>query len=242
MQSSAIPILTYHNVARVPDTARSARGLYVSPVSFARQMRLLRMLGFRGLSMSDARPYLSGEQHGRIAVITLDDGYVDNLEHALPVLQRHGFTATCYAVSGRSGQYNTWDADRLGVRKPLMSAAQLRSWHEGGMEVGAHTRTHPHLTQCSDAELASEIGGSKAELEDVLGTAVTQFCYPYGDHDDRVVAHVREAGFDAATTTDRGRARSGDDPWRLRRVPITRRVTLLQVASKLLTGYEDRRA
>jgi peptidoglycan/xylan/chitin deacetylase (PgdA/CDA1 family) len=192
--------------------------------------------------MTDAMPYLRGEVAGRIAIITLDDGYVDNLEAALPVLQQHAFSATCYAVSGSLGRYNRWDAERLGVRKPLMSTAQLRRWREGGMEVGAHSRTHPRLTQCSDAQLHDEIHGSKAALEDQLGTPVTQFCYPYGDTDDRVVAAVRAAGFTAATTTRRGRARAGMDLWQLPRVQIARHHLLPQFAVRVFSGYEDRRA
>jgi peptidoglycan/xylan/chitin deacetylase (PgdA/CDA1 family) len=176
------------------------------PGAFARQMWLLKRLGYTGLSMSDAMPYLRGEREGRIAVVTLDDGYVDNLESAMPVLQRYGFTATCYVVSGSIGRFNNWDAEKLGIEKPLMSPAQLRAWHDGGMEIGAHTRSHPRLTQCNDAQLHDEIAGSKADLEDHLGAAVTQFCYPYGDMNDRVADVTREAGYDAATTTHRGRA------------------------------------
>lgn len=236
-----IPILMYHNISTAPPEVRVARALYVSPRNFDRQMSLLRVLGYRGVSMSEALLHILGGTFERLAVITLDDGYVDNLKFALPALIRHGFSATCYAVSGHVGDYNHWDAERLGVRKPLMSMQQLRTWLAAGMEVGAHSRTHPRLTQCDGTTLREEIDGGRRELEDGLGVAITQFCYPYGDHDDRVVAAVREARFQAATTTIRGRAWLGGDMWRLPRIPIARHHTRLQVAAKLLTGYEDRR-
>ncbi|KRE83650.1 polysaccharide deacetylase [Rhodanobacter sp. Soil772] len=232
----------YHNIARAPRDLRVYRSLFVSPAAFARQMWLLRRLGYTGLSMSAAMPYLRGERSGRIAVITLDDGYVDNLDSALPILQRHGFSATCYVVSGSIGRYNQWDAERLGVRKPLMSVEQLRHWHRGGMEIGAHSRSHPRLTQCDDAQLRDEIHGSKATLEDRLGVPVTQFCYPYGDVDERVASMVREAGFAAATTTRRGRAFTGMDLWQLPRVQVARHHLLPQFALRVLSRYEDRRA
>ena len=240
MRAMPIPILMYHNIAPAPRELKRWRSLYVHPRSFARQMALLKRLGYRGLSMSAAMPYLRGEQQGRVVAITLDDGYLDNLENALPVLQRHGFSATCYAVSGALGRCNDWDAAKLGVRKPMMDVTQLRAWHAGGMEVGAHTRTHPRLSQCSDAQLRDEIAGNKAELEDAIGAAVPQFCYPYGDHDDRVVAATREAGYTAATTIRRGRARACDDLWRLPRVAVARSHLLPQFAWRALTGYEDR--
>lgn len=232
----------YHNIAQAPRKLPVYRSLYVSPGAFARQLWLLRRLGYAGVSMTAAMPYLRGERSGRVVVITLDDGYQDNLEAALPLLQRYGCTATVYAVSGALGRFNCWDAGRLGVRKPVMSAAQLRQWVASGMEVGAHSRNHPHLTRCDDQALRDETRGAKHELEDAVGVAVTQFCYPYGDVDDRVAAATREAGFAAATATCRGRARAGDDLWRLPRVQIARHHLLPQFAMRTLTAYEDRRA
>lgn len=237
-----VPILMYHNIAPVPAGLRVYRSLYVSPGKFARQMWLLHQLGYTGLSMSAALPFLRGERQGRVVVVTLDDGYVDNLDAALPVLQAFGFSATTYMVSGSIGRFNGWDAERLGIRKPLMSVGEMRRWNDAGMEIGAHTRSHPRLTRCADAELHDEVRGCKADLEDRLGSAVTQFCYPYGDVDDRVAAVVRDAGYAAATTTHRGRAVAGADPWRLPRIQVARHHLLPQFAVRVLTGYEDRRA
>lgn len=239
--TARIPIFMYHNVAEAPRHLKVYRSLYVSPGRFARQMRLLQRLGYRGVSMSDAMPYLRGERQGKVAVVTLDDGYLDNLHAALPVLQRLGFTATVYMVSGCIGRHNVWDAQKLGIEKPLMNLAELRQWRAGGMEVGAHTRSHPHLTGCSDAALREEIGGCKRELEDLLGEAVPQFCYPYGDVDDRVADVVREAGYTAATSTRRGRAPAGSDPMRYPRIQVARHHLLPQFALRAFTAYEDRR-
>jgi peptidoglycan/xylan/chitin deacetylase (PgdA/CDA1 family) len=237
-----LPILMYHNIAAAPRDLPRYRSLYVSPESFGRQMWLLYKLGFVGLSMSDAMPYLRGERLGKVAVITMDDGYVDNLEAAVPILQAFGFTATVYVVSGAVGRFNVWDDARLGIKKPLMSVAQLRQWQLAGMEVGAHTRTHPRLSHCSDTVLLDEIRGSKRDLEDRLGTVVPQFCYPYGDSDARVVDCVQEAGYTAATATRRGRVVPGSDLWQLPRVQVARHHFLPQFAMRAMTSYEDRRA
>lgn len=235
-----IPILMYHNIGEPPEGAR-LRALYVRTGAFGRQMWLLKLLGYKGLSMSEAMPYLRGEKSGRVAVITFDDGYLDTLEQALPILNTFGFSATCYFVSRRTGQYNDWDAVALNVQKKLMTDDQVKAWHAAGMEVGAHSRTHPRLSKCTDEELKTELAGSKADLEALTGAPVTQFCYPYGDLDARVAGAVRSAGYDASTTTQRGRARPGDDLMLLRRVLVSGSSMLYLFLIKLLTKYEDKR-
>jgi len=230
----------YHNIGEPPEGAR-LRGLYVRTGAFGRQMWLLKLLGYKGLSMSAAMPYLRGEKSGRVAVITFDDGYLDTLENALPILNTFGFSATCYFVSGRSGEFNDWDAAALNVRKQLMSNEQIKAWQAAGMEVGAHSRTHPRLTACTDAELQSELAGSKADLEALTGAPVTQLCYPYGDLDARVADAARNVGYIAATTTLRGRARPGEDAMRLRRILVSGSNMLYLFLIKILTAYEDKR-
>lgn len=236
----SIPILMYHNIGQPPVGAK-LRGLYVRRGAFARQMWLLKLLGYKGLSMSAALPYLRGEKSGRVVAITFDDGYIDTLELALPILNAVGFSATCYFVSGRSGQYNDWDAAALNVQKKLMTDDQIKAWQAAGMEVGAHSRTHPRLTKCTDEELQTELAGSKADLEALTGSAVTQFCYPYGDLDERVSKAALNAGYEAATTVQRGRASPGDDLMQLRRILVSGSSMLYLFLIKLLTNYEDKR-
>ncbi|WP_308389391.1 polysaccharide deacetylase family protein [Acidithiobacillus sp. AMEEHan] len=235
----AIPILMYHNIKHAPPRVR-LRGLYVSPRRFARQMALLAWAGYRGLSLADAMPYLRGERVGKIAVITFDDGYRDNLEHALPVLQQRGFSATCFVVSGALGAHNRWDAAELGVEKPLMTIAELRQWADAGMEVGAHTRAHVHLPALSAREAETEIAGSKQDLEDLLGRELGSFCYPYGEWGTRERDLVAKSAFRAAVSTRRGRARIGDDLLTLPRITVGGHHLPHVLPLQLWTRYEDR--
>ncbi|HEX9109363.1 MAG TPA: polysaccharide deacetylase family protein [Longimicrobiales bacterium] len=235
-----VPILMYHSVGE-PPAGTSWPVLYVRPAAFRRQVRLLRGLGYRLVGIGEAMPVLRGERSERVAVITFDDAYADVYEHALPALLDAGARATTYAVSARVGAHNAWDEEKVGARKLLMDATQLREWRRLGMEVGAHTRTHPRLPELAAHEQQAEIAGSKAELEQLLGEPVDQFCYPYGELDERVVATVAQAGFAGATTTRRGRARSGDDLLRLRRVSVKGHLPLWLFPFRVVTGYEDRR-
>lgn len=204
-------------------------------------MDFLHLFGYQGLSMSALQPYLNGERQGKVVGITFDDGYLNNLTHALPVLQRHGFSSTCYMVSQQLGKTNVWDREVGIPASALMSADELRLWHSGGQEVGAHTRHHVRLTGMDAAACRQEIGGCKAELEQITGSAVNHFCYPYGEYTSEHVAIVREAGYQTATTTQRSRCLAGEDLLELPRVPIARSTTRLALWLKLATAYEDRR-
>ncbi len=237
-----IPILVYHQIDVAPPKGAPFRSLYVAPAAFARQMRFLSVLGYRGLSMSALLPYLRGEKQGKVVGITFDDGYVNNLTHALPILQAHGFSSTCYAVSQHLGQTNVWDAEVGIAPAALMDAAQLRRWVAGGQEVGAHTRHHVNLTTCGEAVASAEILLSKKELTTNTKRALEGFCYPYGRYAAGHVEMVHTAGFVSATTTQRGRVRAGLSLFELPRVPVVRSTTLPVFWLKLATGYEDRRA
>ncbi len=237
----AIPILMYHQIDTPPARGTPMRGMVVSPRRFAAQMRLLRAMGYKGLTMSELMPYLRGEQQGKVVGITFDDGYRNTLEHALPILKAHGFRATCYAVSQKLGGYNDWDA-ALGVpQKPLLDAAELALWVQAGMEVGAHTRHHVDLARSSDAMAKEEIERSRSELESAIQAPVQHFCYPYGRFLPQHVAMVRNAGFASAVTVCRGRVAGEVDLFRLPRVLVAQATRLGQFALKLWTGYEDRR-
>lgn len=238
---SPIPILTYHQVDAAPPRGTAYRSLVVSPAAFARQMGLLKLLGYQGLCMSELEPYLRGEKAGKVVGITLDDGYVNNLEHALPVLQRNGFTATCYIVSGQLGGSNVWDHGKGVAPKPLMDTAQLKAWLAGGQEVGAHTRNHVDLLEIDDATARGEIAGCRQELQDLLGTQVRHFCYPYGFHRPEHARMVREAGYATATTTQRSRTSASDDLFELPRVPVLRTTSWPVLWMKVATHYEDKR-
>jgi len=242
----AIPILMYHQIAQPSPRGTPLRGLTVSPRMFAQHMQVLRLLGYRGLSMGALTPYLTGERSGRVVGITFDDGYLNNLQNALPILQRQGFSSTCYVVSGEVGGTNRWDAD-LGIAQvPLMDQSALQAWIEGGQEVGSHTRSHVDLTKVNPQQREAEICGSRQELESLLTQegGVQHFCYPYGSLDDAALTMVARAGYRTATTTARGRVDPDrqPNPLALPRVRVSRTTTFLHLALKCLTNYEDRSA
>jgi peptidoglycan/xylan/chitin deacetylase (PgdA/CDA1 family) len=189
-------VLMYHSISAVrsPDPHR----LRVHPDRLDRHLRLLRRVGLRGVSLSEL---LAAEQRGAtdgLVGLTFDDGYVDFLEQAVPVLERHGMTGTVYVVAGGLGAPKAWGTE---PRWDIMGADQVRQVAAAGQEVGSHTMSHVRLSGTDPATLIAEVAGSRAVLEDVLQAPVPSFCYPYGDFDAAASRAVQAAGYDHACVT-----------------------------------------
>lgn len=167
------------------------------PEEFAQQMGWLREAGYTALAMRDLEPYLRGERSGRVVGLAVDAA-VSATEHVLPVLRKHGFTATGFAVSARLGE--TWDGNRGGPPYPMMDARQLRDWVAAGQEVGAHSRHHVDLRTLDEWSAWSEIAGCKDDLECAVGLPVRHYCYPFGRVAPVLAAMARAAGYATAAT------------------------------------------
>ena len=238
--TTRIPILGYHNVDRPPSGIALPR-LYVDPDRFERQLWMLKRLGLRGVSVSMGLDRLAGRRNDRVVVLTFDDGYADNLLYAAPMLNAYGFSATCYIVSNHIGQHNQWDADALGVRKPLMTTAQIESWLAAGMEIGSHTCSHPNLSGLDEQAALRELDDSRRILGAQFGVKVRHFCYPYGRFSKSTTELVRRAGYMSAVTTRRGLASEQDDLYQLPRASIHGHQGAFKFLLKVATRYEDRR-
>jgi peptidoglycan/xylan/chitin deacetylase (PgdA/CDA1 family) len=169
-------------------------------------------------------------------VITSDDGYRDNLEIALPIMRRHGFTATVFLVSRRLGGVNDWDGEGAVSGRPLMSLEEIARMREHGISFGAHTRTHPSLPDLPDGSVEDEIAGSRADLEQSLGEPIQTFAYPYGRRDERAVGAARATGFIAACNTHPEHARLGDELMQVPRLEIRGTDSLPRFLRKLWLG------
>ena len=233
---SALPILCYHNVAMAPKEA-PFKLLYVSPDQFDRQLWTLRRLGLRGVCTSEGIARLSNATSRNCVVLTFDDGYADTLATAAPLMKQYGFTATCYVVSGAVGTYNSWDAEYLRERKPLMTREQLDLWLGAGMEVGSHSLSHPRLHELPVDVARSEIAESREALRTMLGVPVEHFAYPFGHFTADVVELVRRAGYASAVTVLPGVARASDDRLRLPRILVNGEHSLWKFLLRVATPF-----
>ncbi|MEE4541245.1 polysaccharide deacetylase family protein [Streptomyces sp. V4-01] len=191
--------LMYHSVG---DPSDDPYLITVSPDRLTRQLRWLSRRGLTGVSM---RELLAARALGRAAGLvglTFDDGYADFLTDAVPLLRRHGHTATVFVLPGRLGGDNAWDGQ--GPRKPLLDAGGIRAAEAEGMEIGSHGLLHLDLTATDDATLDAEAAESRSRLAEITGTVPGGFCYPYGAVDARALLAVRRAGYAYACAVDPG--------------------------------------
>lgn len=192
-------VLMYHSVSTCADDPYR---ITVSPYRLDRQLRWLSSRGLTGVSVGELmRARASGRGAGLVG-LTFDDGYADFVDTALPLLRRHGCTATVFVLPGRLGGDNAWD--ELGPRKPLLSADGIRTAEAEGMEIGSHGLLHTDLTTADDATLERETRHSRTLIADITGTAPAGFCYPYGTVNARAVDAVRTAGYGYACAIDPG--------------------------------------
>jgi glycosyltransferase involved in cell wall biosynthesis len=229
-----VPVLMYHAFGDRDEGDR----FVVSKRALNRQLLLLRLLGYRGIHFEDL---VAALREGRLppcraVVITIDDGYLDNLEVALPLLRRHGFPATIYLVSAKMGGVNDWTQDGALADRPLLSWEQAQELEKHDLRLGAHTRTHPELPTRDDDAVRTEVSGSRQDLIARLGSPIATFAYPYGRLDERAVDAVAEAGFAGACTVEPRLATPQEDPLRVPRVEVRREDSLLRFLLNLWLG------
>lgn len=187
-------ILTYHSIDP------SSSPISLDEGTFAAHVRWLVSSATPVVSL---RTLLSLPPTADAVALTFDDGFENFATRAWPLLRDHGLPATLFVPTEHVGGTNAWDAGGAGSIPvlPLLGWDELGALHEQGVELGAHTRTHPDLRTMGDSEVADELQGAAARLSAATGSEPATFAYPYGALDARVVAAVRGV-YSAACTTE----------------------------------------
>jgi peptidoglycan/xylan/chitin deacetylase (PgdA/CDA1 family) len=164
---------------------------------------------------------------------TFDDAF-RSAATVFPALERLGVTVEIFVCSRYARAGAPLSIPELAGDDPAQLATmnwdELREHGDRGVRIGSHGVSHPHLTRLSDAELGRELEDSKAEIEAELGRPCRELAYPYGEHDERVRAAARAAGYDRAYAL---RGRKGD-AYALPRVDLYRRHTVPRALARAL--------
>ncbi len=227
----------YHHVESVNPNS-TIQGHYVSPQLFRRQMKVMKATGWKAVRLTDAIAlWESGKPvEPKSFVITFDDGYLNFHANAMPILSELGFPSTVFLVSECVGKINEWNREKHDVTESLMGVDQIREAMKHGVEFGSHTLTHKNLETASPVLARDEIYRSKDVLEQMLGSKVTAFCYPYGAFREETRSMVEDAGYQSACSTMKGFNDSSTDRFLLKRLNIRRDTSVPILLYKLWRG------
>jgi len=223
-------VLAYHGVAKVR-VREDPSLLFVPPDDVLRHIRKLRQWGYELLAFSALAARLRDGTADGCAALTFDDGFVDNLETLAPLLAAEQAPATVFVPTGWLGQTHPY-----APQTRVITAHEVRALRGHGIEIGAHTHSHPDLTTLDRDAALDELRRGKAELEELLGEPVKTLAYPFGRADAATRETARAAGFVAACRT------SGEgnwsDPLDIPRQDMTNTATMLGLRLKRDERYE----
>lgn len=198
--SRAIPVLLYHSVAQ--QDGGGLGGYNVTPAEFAQHVDELVASGRCVIPFAELGARMAARTLGteRLCAITFDDGYADNLP-ACRLLAERGLPATVFVTTGYVGEPGLLSHDQLRELAALP-----------GIDVGAHSVTHPHLDAIAASDVEREVVESRLALEEILEAEVRTFAYPHGAFDANARGAVESAGFVAAAAVKNALSHADDDP------------------------------
>src|SRR5690242_6720397 len=217
-------VLMYH---KVNDTHGNT--VTVPTSAFDEQMAQLAELDYTVVSLDDViAHYLERTPLSpRAVLITFDDGYLDNLENAAPILRRHGYPAVLFAPIGFLGAKRPLPHDEhlaeRGIVNRTLDWSELADLERAGIRVESHGIGHRPLADLEVDEAAREITLSKLQLEEALGRPVRAFAYVKGSEAHYRPVHLsllRQAGYDVAFTSISGGNGRHTDPLQLHRYNV----------------------
>lgn len=186
-------VFMYHHVSSTPASGPYGRALTVTPQEFDNQLRYLRDAGCAAVGIDRLVSDVRDNRLRRCEVaLTFDDGYADASTQAAPMLRRYGDVATFFVATGYIGTPGH------------ITKSEIRGLAQTGMQIGAHTVSHPDLTRLPIGAVEKEVRSSRSALQAISGQPVDAFAYPSGRYSPGVEAVVRDAGFALAASTDSG--------------------------------------
>lgn len=198
-----IPVLNYHSITVDPGNRAT-----ITPEKFEEQMRYLAENGYTTLTLQQFSDLLEGKETppDKPVLLTFDDGYADNYEHAYPLLKKLGFHATLFMSVGmvEDGYFLNWE--------------QLKEMREAGWDIQPHGITHPHLPRLNKEKQSHEILEARRLIEKQLGAKADVFCYPYGEFNKTTISILEENEFRYAFTIEQGMTESDQHPLKLKRI------------------------
>lgn len=210
LPNRTVHVLCYHNLV-----AADAKSYDTTIADFVEQLQALRAAGYQSISCAQLADYLANVKDipDKSVIISFDDGRLSVLKAAAPTLDKYGFKATIFLITGAVGGSGS------------LSWADVKQLAGMGYEIGSHTVSHQNLTKVppglSVAEhqrkVRQELDASALAIERYTGQAPVALAYPYGNYDNFTMRAARDAGYRVAFSIDPGAIDNQSDAWTLPR-------------------------
>lgn len=181
------------------DRSRSTRR--VAQRALARKGAIMRkLLWLAGLVFIILSPVATLRAEPSILTFTFDDNLIGQYNEAFRILDNADMQGTLFICTSdedfveKQGETGTFlicvsnEANEAG----RMTWDQIREMHKAGWEIGAHSVSHPHLTQLSDIDLEYEVTAPIEKITEEVGEQPVSFATPYGEFNDQVLAVIQE--------------------------------------------------
>ncbi len=160
-----------------------------------------------------------------VIAVSFDDGYLDNYEHAAPILLKHQVPCTFFISTEKIRDNKPFDHDMraLGFGLDNMSWDQVRQMRDWGLHFGSHTRNHVNLAEIDDQLAYDELRGSLADIRAELGQDKVSIAFPYGRKKHITparIATIKELGYEACFSAYGGLNERDMDRFNIRRIGV----------------------
>lgn len=238
--SKWIPILMYHKIPEAP--LETQHKIFVTRENFKKHLQFFKSKNFQTLTFSDIKKFQSAEVEfknfpKKPLILTFDDGYVDNLKTASPLLKQFGFKAQIFLLANQSIQSNEWDHSETEAPHPIVAHEERQNWKNSSFEIGSHGFNHKKITSLSEPEARHELKNSKTSLEAEFQTPVYVYAFTYGETSPFHAKLAAEEGYDFAVNTDTGGLNLQENPYQIFRVNIFPDETRLSLFKKTSSWY-----
>ena len=215
-----IPVLMYHHLLPKEDCVGlfAENNIVVSTERFCRDMEQLKQMGYQTITLRQLEAFVRKEESfpGKYVVITFDDGYLSNKKYAQPVLEKLGYTAVIFVLTGwieehpqqfsENGlQYLSWPEIKE-MKQTFQFASHTDNLHD--LSWGGKGK----MTTASTQDVLADL---KRSIQKLQGTSY--FSYPYGHHTEKTREELEMLGMHLAFTVNPVSVHAGDDPLTLGR-------------------------
>ncbi|WP_418262312.1 polysaccharide deacetylase family protein [Flavobacterium faecale] len=166
-----LPILMYHNVSKMDGLGQ---GLTISESKLEDQFRYLKEKGFTCFHLSELEKLKNIPS--KSVVITFDDVTLNQLELAVPLLNKYKLKATFFIPFQYIGQADLWNEGK----EAIMDAEMLQSL-DASIELGLHSYAHQKYSTLSDDEIKSDFEGCYGSIRVNNLNVYPALAYPYGN-------------------------------------------------------------